>query len=257
MSFDYREKFSVAGKCCIVTGGAQGLSKGMAEALLENGAKVVLMDVQKEKLEGVVNAYRDMGYEAFGVTGNLADRDDLNRMFDEAMELLEHKLDVLIPAAGIQRRHLPEEFPVGEWDLVMKINLDHVFLMTQRALQIMLKQKTGGKIINIGSMVTWFGGTTVPAYTATKGAVSQLTKSLAVDCAGRNININAVAPGYMDTEMCANMTQERKDETTVRIPAHRWGTPEDLKGPVLFLASAASDYLNGAIIPVDGGYLCK
>ncbi len=257
MSFDYREKFSVAGKCCIVTGGAQGLSKGMAEALLENGAKVVLMDVQKEKLEGVVNAYRDMGYEAFGVTGNLADRDDLNRMFDEAMELLEHKLDVLIPAAGIQRRHLPEEFPVEEWDLVMKINLDHVFLMTQRALQVMLKQKTGGKIINIGSMVTWFGGTTVPAYTATKGAVSQLTKSLAVDCAGRNININAVAPGYMDTEMCANMTQERKDETTVRIPAHRWGTPEDLKGPVLFLASAASDYLNGAIIPVDGGYLCK
>ncbi len=257
MSFDYREKFSVAGKCCIVTGGAQGLSKGMAEALLENGAKVVLMDVQKEKLEGVVNAYRDMGYEAFGVTGNLADRDDLNRMFDEAMEFLEHKLDVLIPAAGIQRRHLPEEFPVEEWDLVMKINLDHVFLMTQRALQVMLKQKTGGKIINIGSMVTWFGGTTVPAYTATKGAVSQLTKSLAVDCAGRNININAVAPGYMDTEMCANMTQERKDETTVRIPAHRWGTPEDLKGPVLFLASAASDYLNGAIIPVDGGYLCK
>ena len=257
MKFDYREKFSVAGKCCIVTGGAQGLSKGMAEALLENGAKVVLMDVQKEKLEGVVAAYREMGYEAFGVSGNLADRADLNRMFDDAMELLEHKLDVLIPAAGIQRRHLPEEFPVEEWDLVMKINLDHVFLMTQRALQVMLKQETGGKIINIGSMVTWFGGTTVPAYTATKGAVSQLTKSLAVDCAGRKININAVAPGYMDTEMCANMTQERKDETTVRIPAHRWGTPDDLKGPILFLASAASDYLNGAIIPVDGGYLCK
>ncbi len=257
MKFDYREKFSVAGKCCIVTGGAQGLSKGMAEALLENGAKVVLMDVQKEKLEGVVAAYREMGYEAFGVSGNLADRADLNRMFDDAMVLLDHKLDVLIPAAGIQRRHLPEEFPVEEWDLVMKINLDHVFLMTQRALQVMLKQETGGKIINIGSMVTWFGGTTVPAYTATKGAVSQLTKSLAVDCAGRKININAVAPGYMDTEMCANMTQERKDETTVRIPAHRWGTPDDLKGPILFLASAASDYLNGAIIPVDGGYLCK
>lgn len=255
--FDYKEKFSVAGKCCIVTGGAQGLSRGMAEALLENGASVVLMDVQKEKLEKVAAEYAETGYRAYAVTGNLADRDDLNRMFDEAMEILGGRLDVLIPAAGIQRRHLPEEFPMEEWDLVRKINLDHVFLMIQRALQVMLKQETGGKIITIGSMVTWFGGTTVPAYTASKGAVSQLTKSIAVDCAGRGININALAPGYMDTEMCANMTQERKDETSKRIPQVRWGLPEDMKGPVLFLASAASDYLNGAVIPVDGGYLCK
>ena len=255
--FDYKEKFSVAGKCCIVTGGAQGLSRGMAEALLENGAGVVLMDVQKEKLEKVAAEYTEMGYKAYAVTGNLADRDDLNRMFDEAMEILGGRLDVLIPAAGIQRRHLPEEFPMEEWDLVRKINLDHVFLMIQRALQVMLKQETGGKIITIGSMVTWFGGTTVPAYTASKGAVSQLTKSIAVDCAGRGIHINALAPGYMDTDMCANMTQDRKDETSKRIPQVRWGLPEDMKGPVLFLASAASDYLNGAIIPVDGGYLCK
>ena len=255
--FDYKEKFSVAGKCCIVTGGAQGLSRGMAEALLENGAGVVLMDVQKEKLEKVAAEYTEMGYKAYAVTGNLADRDDLNRMFDEAMEILGGRLDVLIPAAGIQRRHLPEEFPMEEWDLVRKINLDHVFLMIQRALQVMLKQETGGKIITIGSMVTWFGGTTVPAYTASKGAVSQLTKSIAVDCAGRGIHINALAPGYMDTEMCANMTQDRKVATSKRIPQVRWGLPEDMKGPVLFLASAASDYLNGAIIPVDGGYLCK
>lgn len=257
MSYDYREKFNVAGKCCIVTGGAQGLSRGMAEGLLENGCKVVLMDIQEDKLKEVVDEYRGMGYEAYGVSGNLADREDLSRMFEDAMKLLGGKLDVLIPAAGIQRRHLPEEFPVEEWDLVRKINLDHVFLMIQKALKIMLKQPEGGKIITIGSMVSWFGGTTVPAYTASKGAVTQLTKSIAVDCAGRNININALAPGYMDTEMCANMTQERKDETSKRIPAVRWGTPEDMKGPVLFLASAASDYLNGAVIPVDGGYLCK
>lgn len=257
MSYDYKEKFSVAGKCCIVTGGAQGLSRGMAEGLLENGCKVVLMDIQEDKLKAVVHEYREMGYEAFGVSGNLADREDLSRMFDDAMKLLGGRLDVLIPAAGIQRRHLPEEFPVDEWDLVRKINLDHVFLMIQKALRIMLQQPEGGKIITIGSMVSWFGGTTVPAYTASKGAVTQLTKSIAVDCAGRKININALAPGYMDTEMCANMTQERKDETSKRIPAVRWGTPEDMKGPVLFLASAASDYLNGAVIPVDGGYLCK
>lgn len=257
MSYDYREKFNVAGKCCIVTGGAQGLSRGMAEGLLENGCRVVLMDIQEDKLKEVVDEYRGMGYEAYGVSGNLADREDLTRMFEDAMKLLGGRLDVLIPAAGIQRRHLPEEFPVEEWDLVRKINLDHVFLMIQKALKIMLKQPEGGKIITIGSMVSWFGGTTVPAYTASKGAVTQLTKSIAVDCAGRNININALAPGYMDTEMCANMTQERKDETSKRIPAVRWGTPEDMKGPVLFLASAASDYLNGAVIPVDGGYLCK
>ena len=257
MKFDYKEKFSVEGKCCIVTGGAQGLSKGMAEALLENGCKVVLMDVQKEKLQGVVDDYRVQGYEAFGVSGNLADRADIDRMFREALDCLGGRLDVLIPAAGIQRRHLPEEFPMEEWDLVLNINLNHVFIMCQKALQVMLKQETGGKIINIASMVSWFGGTTVPAYTATKGAVTQLTKSLAVDCAGRNININAVAPGYMDTEMCANMSQERKDETTLRIPAGRWGTPDDMKGPILFLASGASDYLNGAVIPVDGAYLVK
>lgn len=256
MSFDYKKQFSVEGKRCIVTGGAQGLSRGMAEGLLENGAKVVLMDVQAEKLEKVVDEYRQKGYEAYGVVGNLADRAEIDRMFDEAMDIL-GGLDVLIPAAGIQRRHLPEEFPMEEWDLVININLNHVFIMCQKALKVMLKQQTGGKIINIASMVSWFGGTTVPAYTASKGAVTQLTKSLAVDCAGRNININALAPGYMDTEMCANMTQARKDETTLRIPAGRWGTPEDMKGPVLFLASSASDYLNGAVIPVDGAYLVK
>ena len=250
-------KFDVTGKHCIVTGGAQGLSRGMAEGLLEAGCKVVLIDVQEEKLKQVVKEYQDKGYEAYGVAGNLADRQDIGRIFAESMDILEGKLDVLIPAAGIQRRHLPEEFPMEEWDLVVDINLNHVFIMIQNALKVMLTQSTGGKIITIGSMVTWFGGTTVPAYTATKGAVSQLTKSLAVDCAGRNININCICPGYMDTEMCANMTQARKDECTVRIPAGRWGTPEDLKGPVLFLASSASDYLNGTAIPVDGGYLVK
>ena len=257
MAYDYSKMFYVEGKHAIVTGGAQGLSRGMAEGLLENGCKVVLIDIQKEKLEQVCEEYRSQGYEAYGVCGNLADRGDVERIFNEAMEVLDGRLDVLIPAAGIQKRHLPEEFPIEEWDLVLNINLNAVFLMIQNALKVMLKQPAGGKIITIGSMVTWFGGTTVPAYTASKGAVSQLTKSLAVDCAGRNININCICPGYMDTEMCANMTQERKDECTVRIPAGRWGSPDDMKGPVLFLASSASDYLNGTTIPVDGGYLVK
>ena len=249
--------FDIAGKHAIVSGGAQGLSRGMAEGLLEDGCKVVIMDLQKEKLEKVCADYRAQGYEAYPVVGNLADRADLNRMFDEALEILDGRLDILIPAAGVQRRYLPEEFPEKDWDLVININLNAVWFMIQGALQVMLKQPTGGKIVTIGSMVTWFGGTTVPAYTASKGAVSQLTKSVAVDCAGRGININAICPGYMDTEMTANMTQERKDECTKRIPAGRWGLPADLKGVVTFLCSSASDYINGATIPVDGAYLCK
>lgn len=257
MAYDYKKAFSVEGKRCIVTGGAQGLSRGMAEGFLENGAEVVLMDLQEEKLKEVVKQYNEMGYKAHAVAGNLSKKEEVDRMFDEAMKILGGKLDVLIPAAGIQRRYEPWEFPEEMWNLVIDVNLNHVWFMCQKAIQVMKDQDTVGKIINIGSMSSFFGGTTVPAYTAAKGAVTQLSKSIASDCADHNICCNVIAPGYMDTEMCANMTQARKDECTERIPAGRWGTPEDMKGPVLFLSSAASDYLNGAVIPVDGGYLVK
>lgn len=257
MSYDYKEKFSVSGKKAIVTGGAQGLSRGMAEALLENGAEVVVMDVQGEKLKKVVDAYNAMGYKAHAVVGDLSKKEEIDRMFDEAMQLLGNHLDIMIPAAGIQRRYKPWEFPEEMWRLVIAVNLNQVWFMCQKAVQVMKDQPGTGKIINIGSMVSWFGGTDVAAYTASKGAVTQLTKSIASDCAKYDICCNAIAPGYMDTEMCANMTQARKDECSARIPAGRWGLPEDLKGPVLFLSSDASNYVNGVIIPVDGGYLVK
>ena len=257
MSFNYMEKFSVAGKKCIVTGGAQGLSRGMAEGLLENGAEVVLMDLQAEKLQKVVDEYNAMGYKAYAVSGNLSQKSEIDRMFDEAMQYLGGELDVMIPAAGIQRRYEPWEFPEEQWRLVIDVDLNHVWFMCQKAIQVMKDRDTVGKIINIASMNSDFGGTTVPAYSAAKGAIVSLTRSIASDCADHSICCNAIAPGYMDTEMCANMTQERKDECTARIPAARWGTPEDVKGPILFLASSASDYLNGATIPVDGGFLTK
>ena len=257
MSFNYMEKFSVAGKKCIVTGGAQGLSRGMAEGLLENGAEVVLMDLQAEKLQKVVDEYNAMGYKAYAVSGNLSQKSEIDRMFDEAMQYLGGELDVMIPAAGIQRRYEPWEFPEVQWRLVIDVDLNHVWFMCQKAIQVMKDRDTVGKIINIASMNSYFGGTTVPAYSAAKGAIVSLTRSIASDCADHSICCNAIAPGYMDTEMCANMTQERKDECTARIPAARWGTPEDVKGPILFLASSASDYLNGATIPVDGGFLTK
>ena len=257
MSFNYMEKFSVAGKKCIVTGGAQGLSRGMAEGLLENGAEVVLMDLQAEKLQKVVDEYNAMGYKAYAVSGNLSQKSEIDRMFDEAMQYLGGELDVMIPAAGIQRRYEPWEFPEEQWRLVIDVDLNHVWFMCQKAIQVMKDRDTVGKIINIASMNSYFGGTTVPTYSAAKGAIVSLTRSIASDCADHSICCNAIAPGYMDTEMCANMTQERKDECTARIPAARWGTPEDVKGPILFLASSASDYLNGATIPVDGGFLTK
>ena len=257
MSFNYMEKFSVAGKKCIVTGGAQGLSRGMAEGLLENGAEVVLMDLRAEKLQKVVDEYNAMGYNAYAVSGNLSQKSEIDRMFDEAMQYLGGELDVMIPAAGIQRRYEPWEFPEEQWRLVIDVDLNHVWFMCQKAIQVMKDRDTVGKIINIASMNSYFGGTTVPAYSAAKGAIVSLTRSIASDCADHSICCNAIAPGYMDTEMCANMTQERKDECTARIPAARWGTPEDVKGPILFLASSASDYLNGATIPVDGGFLTK
>lgn len=257
MTFDYKEKFSVAGKKCIVTGGAQGLSRGMAEGLLENGAEVVLMDLQAEKLQAVVDEYNAKGYKAYAVSGNLSQKSEIDRMFDEAMRLLGGRLDVMVPAAGIQRRYEPWDFPEDQWRMVIDVDLNHVWFMCQKAIQVMKDKDTIGKIINIASMNSYFGGTTVPAYSAAKGAIVSLTRSIASDCADHSICCNAIAPGYMDTEMCANMTQERKDECTARIPAGRWGTPEDVKGPVLFLASAASDYLNGATIPVDGGFLTK
>ena len=153
-----------------------------------------------------------------------------------------------------------EEFPLEDWEFVLNINLTAVFSLCQMAANQFFKQNSKGKIINVASMLSFFGGYTVPAYAASKGGVAQITKAFCNEWASKGININAVAPGYMDTEMNTALTNPdnpRFKEITNRIPANRWGKPEDMKGPVVFLASDASDYLNGAIIPVDGGYLVK
>ena len=181
------------------------------------------------------------------------------RCFQECVEKLGNDLDILVTAHGIQRRHSAEVFPVEEWDEVLNVNLNSVFILCQEAAKIML-EKGYGKIINIASMVSWFGGQTVPAYTAAKGGVTQLTKELSNDWIARGINVNAIAPGYMATEMNAALLDKenpRYQQITDRIPANRWGTGDDMKGACIFLASHASDYLGGAIIPVDGGYLVK
>ena len=160
---------------------------------------------------------------------------------------------------GIQRRHSAEEFPVEEWNEVLNVNLNSVFIPLSGGGEDHA-EKGYGKIIDIASMVSWFGGQTVPAYTAAKGGVTQLTKELSNDWIARGINVNAIAPGYMATEMNSALldpANPRYQQITDRIPANRWGTGEDMKGACIFLASHASDYLGGAIIPVDGGYLVK
>jgi len=248
--------FDITGKRAIVTGAAQGLGNGMAMGFLESGCSVVLMDIS-DKLDGVVKELNDKGYKAYAVKGNLGNRDDIKRMFDEAMELL-GGVDILVNAAGIQRRHRSDLFPIEDWDAVISINLNAVFILSQLAARKMIEQGSG-KIINIASMVAWFGGINVPAYTAAKGGVAQMTKCMANDWAALGVNVNAIAPGYMATDMNEKIIEDksRNEEITNRIPAKRWGTPNDMKGTAIFLASSASDYLCGTVIPVDGGYLVR
>ncbi len=249
--------FEIQGRKAIVTGGSRGLGRGMAEALLEAGCEVVIVGSSDASFS-TAEEFRSRGFSCNGLKADLSSREQVSSSFEKALAVLGGDLDILITAAGIQRRHLSEDFPLGDWDQVLDVNLHAVFMQCQMAGRVMLK-KNYGKIINVASMACFFGGQTIPAYAASKGGVMQLTKALSNDWVGRGVNVNAVAPGYMATEMnsalLANETRLR--QISERIPAGRWGTPADMKGITLFLSSAASDYISGAIIPVDGGYLVK
>ncbi len=249
--------FDITGKKALVTGGTRGLGHGMAEALLEAGCEVALIGSS----DGVFKSAADFsarGFKAYGVKGNLEKREEVVSSFEEGVKRLGGDLDILVTAAGVQFRKISEDYPIEEWDRILAVNLSAVFIQCQLAGRIMLK-KGYGKIINISSMVLHFGGQTVPAYTASKAGVTQLTRELSNDWLGRGVNVNAIAPGYMHTDMCDALARDpvRGKQILERIPAGRWGKPDDVKGTTIFLASRASDYLGGAIIPVDGGYLVK
>lgn len=254
---DMTNLFEIKGKKAIVTGGTRGLGHGMAEALLEAGCEVVIIG-SSERVFEEADKFCEQGYSCYGVKADLRSREENYKAFEDAMQLLRNDLDIMITAAGIQRRHSAEVFPMEEWDEVIRINLNSVWIMNQEAGKKMLK-KGRGKIINVASMASFFGCQTVPAYAAAKGGVAQLTKELTNDWCGRGINVNAIAPGYMATDLNTALleNEERSAQILSRIPAGRWGTEEDMKGITVFLASPASDYLSGAIIPVDGGYLAK
>jgi 2-deoxy-D-gluconate 3-dehydrogenase len=241
--------FSVEGKRALVTGGSAGLGKAMAEALASGGAEVAVVG----RTERVFEVAEVMG--ALAIQADLSIREQAQDLVGRAVAAL-GGLDVLVSSAGTQRRHPAEEFPIEDWDHVLAVNLDAVWILAQQAGRAMLSGG-GGKIINIASVQSFFGGVTIPAYAASKGGVAQLTKALSNEWARHGINVNAIAPGYMATEMTAALVgnPEREPMILSRVPAARWGRPEDLKGVTLFLASAASDYVHGAIFAVDGGFL--
>jgi 2-deoxy-D-gluconate 3-dehydrogenase len=270
--------FDIAGKKAIVTGATRGLGRGMAEGLMQAGVEVVAIGTRERGSEShpgaldIADYYNEKGYKCHGLAANLDTLEAGEDAFKKALALLGGELDVIVVAHGIQRRHPSNEFPAKDWHDVIGTNLDSVFGLARPAADYFVKRakadgvvpitngpkKCYGKIILIASMCTWFGGKTVPAYAAAKGGVAQLAKGMSNDLFGYGINVNALAPGYMDTDMNTALTDPKNPrfmELTNRIPAHRWGTGDDMKGPAVFLASDASNYLGGAVIPVDGGYL--
>lgn len=255
---EYMKQFSLKGQRAMVTGGAAGLCYAMAEGLHKAGAQVVLVDVSPEVAEAAAKLGAE-GAPVHWVVGDLSCQDAIPRIYEEALAKLGGRLDILVNGAGIQFRCKAEDFPAEKWNKIIDINLTAVFLLAQQAGRTMLAQGYG-RIINVASMTSFFGSEMIPAYSASKGAVAQLTKALSNEWAGRGVNVNAIAPGYMVTKLTADMKEKNPrqyEEITGRIPMHRWGQPEDLQGIVVFLASQAAGYISGAVIPVDGGYLGK
>ncbi|HEY8405368.1 MAG TPA: 2-dehydro-3-deoxy-D-gluconate 5-dehydrogenase KduD [Acholeplasma sp.] len=255
----YLDKFSLKGKVALVTGTSTGLGQGITLAYLQAGAKVVGVDYMAEQPDTVQKA-KELKGEFTPVQMDLinATPEDLKGLVDKVVSIY-GKIDILVNNAGIIKRQDILEFSKENWDSVMAINLDTVFFLTQAAANQMVKQGHGGKVISIASMLSFQGGIRVPSYTASKSAVKGITMAFANELAKYNINVNAIAPGYMATN---NTKALRDDETRAgqileRIPAGRWGTPEDVAGPAVFLASEAADYIHGYTLAVDGGWLAR
>jgi 2-deoxy-D-gluconate 3-dehydrogenase len=248
--------FSISGKKAIVTGAARGLGRGMAQGLHEAGADLALIDVS-EGIHAVAKEMSAQGARVVGVQVDLSHRDELKRGFNEAVTAL-GGLDILLNNAGITRWSQAEAMSEADWDIVMEVNLNSVFLLAQLAGQYMLKQGHG-KIVNIASLLSFGGGYLTVGYAASKGGVAQMTKALANEWSSKGINVNAIAPGYMATEMNIPLMEDPARNKLIldRVPAGRWGLPQDLVGALIFLSSSASDYVHGVLIPVDGGFLAR
>lgn len=251
------DKFKLDGKVALVTGASVGLGQAMAVALAEAGADVAAHCHFDNEADETCQKIEQLGRRSISISGDMSDKDAPKRIVAETIEKF-GKIDILINNAGMIRRTPAVDFSEEDWATVLEVNLSSVFRLSQAAGRKMI-ENGGGKIVNIASLLSFQGGITVPAYTASKSGVAGLTKAFANEWAKHNINVNAIAPGYMATN---NTTALRADETRnrqilERIPAGRWGEAEDLAGAAVFLSSAASDYLQGHILIVDGGWMAR
>ena len=251
------DAFRLDGKVALVTGASRGLGQAMALGLAEAGADIASLDIIS--LEETQAKTEALGRRFLAVDCNLRDAsvDDLNKVAGQIAQET-GGLDILVNNAGIIRREPALEFNEAYWDDVIQINLKALFFLSQAVARVMV-ERGGGKIINVASMLSFQGGVFVPSYTAAKSGVAGLTRALANEWAAKGINVNAIAPGYMATDNTAPLRadQQRNQSILARIPAGRWGDPDDLKGTVVFLASSASDYIHASIVPVDGGWLAR
>ena len=247
--------FDLTGRVAIVTGGNGGIGLGMARGLAKVGARVVVAARNQEKSDAAVRELRALGSDSLAIPVDVADEQSVDTL---ANKTVKHcgRLDILINNAGVNVRKPPHELTLAEWRQVMDTNLTSAFLCSRAAYPHM-KALGGGKIINIGSMMSLFGASFAPAYGASKGGIVQLTKSLAVAWARDNVQVNAVLPGWIDTDLTRQAREQvpgLNERVLARSPSGRWGSIDDLSGVAVFLASAASTFITGASIPVDGGY---
>ncbi|NOK62443.1 MAG: 2-dehydro-3-deoxy-D-gluconate 5-dehydrogenase KduD [Chloroflexi bacterium AL-W] len=248
------DDFRLDGRVALVTGGDKGLGQGMAVALAQAGADVAIVSRSGHN-DATIESIKAEGRRGLGLTADLGKTESAVQVIAQTVQEL-GQLDILVNNAGTIRRAQAEEMTLEDFSAVLDVNLMGVWALSQEAGKVMLEQGSG-KMVNIASLLSFQGGIRVPAYTATKHAVAGLTKALANEWAGRGINVNAIAPGYMATDNTQALREdpERSRQIIERIPANRWGTPADLGGAVVFLASRASDYIHGHVLTVDGGWM--
>jgi 2-deoxy-D-gluconate 3-dehydrogenase len=251
------DKFKLDGKIALVTGAAAGLGQSMAVALAEAGADVAVHSRTAGQSAETCDMISSLGRRVVPVSGDMADKEAPARIVEDTVSQF-GRIDILINNAGMIRRAPAVDFSEDDWQAVIEVNLSSVFRLSQAAGRVMMDSGSG-KIINIASLLSFQGGITVPAYTASKSAVAGLTKALANEWARHNINVNAIAPGYMATNNTAPLRADetRNRQIMERIPAGRWGIADDLAGAAVFLSSAASDYMQGHILIVDGGWMAR
>jgi 2-deoxy-D-gluconate 3-dehydrogenase len=251
------DQFRLTGKNALVTGSRTGIGKGLALALAEAGANVIVHGSKSEGLDELCATIRELGVQSASVLADLTDPAASDRLFVEAEQRF-GTIDILINNAGILRRSPAADFPLEDWNAVLQVDLTAEYRHSQLAGKKMLARGRG-KIVNIASALSFQGGILVPAYAAAKGGVAQLTKAMANEWAGKGVNVNAIAPGYIETDVTAALRSDpvRSRQILERIPASRWGTPADLAGAVVFLSSDASDYVHGTLLVVDGAWLSR